>query len=259
MALIRIPSQADIPTRLAFQDIESQLAQILARLDGKVDTASVQTAQKDIKDLQQAVAPKGPLPLDNATWPNGQAGSDGKLDEVLHEDLKWKDPLQGQVKVLTGPDLSLGGTQQGASLTQVSGNMTVLGKASVGTLEVAGSITTSGATVAGLFETHGGNVVNPNGILAAINCIVWYAPYACMVTAVKGYRVGGAGATVNARLNGSSNHLASDLSLTSTDTWMDGGAVQNTVYAAGDKLEIMVTGVTTSPTQVAVSVTFVRT
>ena len=99
--------------------------------------------------------------------------------------------------------------------------------------------------------SRGGVQLSPSG---AINVIVWRAPFACTVTAVKGYRVGGTGATVNARKNGSSNHLASALSLTSADTWMDGGSVQNTAYAAGDKMEIMIVTVAGSPTQVAVQV-----
>ena len=99
-------------------------------------------------------------------------------------------------------------------------------------------------------ENHGGTIVDGGGIGAALNVIVWIAPYACTV--------GGTGATINARKNGASNHLASALSLTSADTWMDGGSVQNTSYSAGDKLEIMAVSVTGSPTQVAVSVYFTR-
>jgi len=105
--------------------------------------------------------------------------------------------------------------------------------------------------------SRGGTFVNPNGITAAINIIVWYATLACTVTNVRGYRVGGTGATINARKNGSSNHLASALSLTSADAWMDGGAVQNTALAPGDKLEIMVVSVADSPTQVAIEVDLV--
>jgi hypothetical protein len=41
--------------------------------------------------------------------------------------------------------------------------------------------------------------------------------------------------------------------------WNDGGAVQNTAYVAGDKLEIMVVGVTGMPNQVAVQVDFTKT
>lgn len=111
--------------------------------------------------------------------------------------------------------------------------------------------------IAGL-ENHGGVAVNPYGITAAINVFVWIAPYFCTVTAVKGYRVGGTGATVNARKNGSLNHLASALSLTAADTVMDGGAVQNTQYQAGDKMEIMVVSTTGSPTQLGIVVYFTR-
>lgn len=110
-----------------------------------------------------------------------------------------------------------------------------------------------------IVESHGGTIVNGDGIGVAINVIAWIAPYACTVTAVKGYRVGGTGATVNARKNGVGGaHLASHLSLTSADTWMDGGAVQNTSYAAGDKMEIMIVTATGSPTQLGVSVYFTR-
>ncbi len=102
----------------------------------------------------------------------------------------------------------------------------------------------------------GGVLLSPTG---AINVIVWYVPFACTVTNVRGYRVGGTGATINARKNGSSNHLASALSLTSADAWMDGGSVQNTAYVATDKLEIMVVSVAGSPTQIAVQVDLTRT
>ncbi len=101
----------------------------------------------------------------------------------------------------------------------------------------------------------GGVVLSPT---AAINVITWCAPFSCQVTADKGYRGGGTGATVNARKNGTLNHLASALSLTSADTWMDGGSVQNTAYAVGDKLEIMVVSIAGSPTQVAVQVNYSR-
>ena len=115
---------------------------------------------------------------------------------------------------------------------------------------------TGGSAPTNMFTpSRGGTVLSPTG---AINVIVWRAPYPCTVTNVRGYRVGGTGATINARRNGSSNHLSSDLSLSSADTWTDGGSVQNTAYAAGDKLEIMVASVTGSPTQVAIQVDFTR-
>ncbi|MGH7178870.1 MAG: hypothetical protein ACREJC_15955 [Tepidisphaeraceae bacterium] len=108
----------------------------------------------------------------------------------------------------------------------------------------------------GVIFSRGGTVLTPTG---AINVIVWRAPFGCTVTNVRGYRVGGTGATINARRNGASNHLAAAVSLAVADTWTDGGAVQNTAYVAGDKLEIMLVTVTGSPTQVAVQVDYTRT
>jgi len=102
--------------------------------------------------------------------------------------------------------------------------------------------------------SRGGTVPSPS----AGNHVVWRAPFACTVTNVRGYRVGGSGATINARNEGANEHLSSDLSLTSPDTWMDGGAVQNTAYAAGEKLEIMVQSVAGSPTSVVIQVDFTR-
>lgn len=103
--------------------------------------------------------------------------------------------------------------------------------------------------------TVGGVFFSPTG---ASTVPVWVAPFACNVTAVKGYRIGGTGATVNAQRNGASNHLAADLSLTLTNVWQDGGAVQNTAYAVGDSLGLLITGVTGTPSQVNIQVNFTR-
>jgi len=121
----------------------------------------------------------------------------------------------------------------------------------------AGQIAASSLT--GNLPTRGGTLYNSAGIAdAVLNLIVWRAPFACTVTNVRGYRVGGTGATINSRKNGSLNNLASALSLTSVDAWIDGGAVQNTAFAAGDKLEIMVVTAVGLPTQLAVQVDFTR-
>lgn len=114
------------------------------------------------------------------------------------------------------------------------------------------------ASLGSMIFSRGGTLIL-SASASAINVIIWRAPFACTVTNVRGYRVGGTGATVNARRNGSSNHLASAVSLTSADTWTDGGAVQNTAYVAGDKLEIMIVSLTGNPTQCAVQVDFTRT
>jgi hypothetical protein len=103
--------------------------------------------------------------------------------------------------------------------------------------------------------SRGGTVLNPSG---ALDVYIWRAPYACTVTAVKGFRSGGTGATINARRNGTSEHLAADLSLTANQTWTDGGSVQNTAYAAGDYMEIRVKSATGSPAQVVIQVDFTK-
>ena len=107
--------------------------------------------------------------------------------------------------------------------------------------------------------SRGGALYKADGIAnVALNIIAWRAPFACVVEYVKGYRVGGTGATVNTRKNGTLNLLASALSLTSADGWIDGGAVQNKNFAAGDKLEIMIVGTADVVTQLAIQVDFVR-
>lgn len=101
----------------------------------------------------------------------------------------------------------------------------------------------------------GGVILSPAG---ALNVMVWRAPFACTVTNVRGHRIGGTGATINARKNQASDHLASALSLVTADLWTDGGAVQNATYAAGDDLEIMLVTIAGAVTQIAIQVDFRR-
>lgn len=106
---------------------------------------------------------------------------------------------------------------------------------------------------------RGGTLVNTVDYLSAMNVPVWYATYACRVTNVRGYRVGGGATTsINARKNGASNHLATAKTLANPDTWYDAGAVQNTDYSIGDKLEIMMVVPGASASQIAIQVDFVR-
>lgn len=78
------------------------------------------------------------------------------------------------------------------------------------------------------------------GTSSPSDAIVWEAPFAATVLAVRGIWRNGLGAptvAINARRNFTSEHLASDLSLPVAGTMYDGGAVQNTAYVAGDILE----------------------
>ncbi len=82
--------------------------------------------------------------------------------------------------------------------------------------------------------------------------VVWRAPFGAQLIGLRAYRVDGTGATVNARKNGTANHLAVDLSVSVVGAWMDGGPVQNATYATGDTLEVMFTAVTGGPSQLIV-------
>jgi hypothetical protein len=106
-----------------------------------------------------------------------------------------------------------------------------------------------------LIFTRGGTILTPTG---AVNVIVWYAPFAATVTNVLGYVSGATGSVINARRNGSLLLLDSNLTVGTADTWVDGGAVQNTAISVGDKLEIMVISVSGSPTEIAVEIQCTR-
>lgn len=93
-------------------------------------------------------------------------------------------------------------------------------------------------------------VTAPTG---AVTYTVWRAPKACTVVAVRGYRVGGTGTTINAEKN-ASDLLATDLSLSTAATWLSGPSVQNAAMAAGDSLTIAIRGVTGTPTAITIQV-----
>lgn len=129
-------------------------------------------------------------------------------------------------------------------------------RTSGGGLPVSGTI--ASLPTIPVLETKTIPIVNAAGLSSALNVPIWRAPFACTVLNVRGYRVGGSGATVNARKNGSLNHLASALSLTSANTWLDGGTVQNASYAAGDSMEAMLVSATGGPTIVAIQIEYTR-
>jgi hypothetical protein len=110
-------------------------------------------------------------------------------------------------------------------------------------VEISGTLSVASRTFA-----KGGTLKNAS---AAADAVVWEAPFAATLLAVRGVRVGGTAATVNARKNFTSEHLASDLSLPAAQTVYDGGAVQNASYAAGDILEARVKSVS-GPSDVTV-------
>jgi len=178
----------------------------------------------------------------------GESASD---ERVLVENGGFGFPLRGQARPATNTGV-LGEQQLPGDILCVNGSMALIGNLSCDTIRARRFIGYTQHPVN--YIQRGGILVNPNGITATINVIAWRAPYDCTVLRVYGYRVGGTSASINARRNGTDNHLSSGLSLTSADTWMGAGAVQNTAYVFGDKLEIMLTVVAGSPTQIGVLV-----
>ena len=114
------------------------------------------------------------------------------------------------------------------------------------------TVTRAGMVEALIFSKTA-TIVAPTG---ADDFFAWGLPYACTVVAVKGFRVGGTGATINAMKNGSLEHLAADLSLPTPSVLTDGGAVQNTAYAEGDILEVRIKSIAGSPSEVSIQVDF---
>lgn len=101
-------------------------------------------------------------------------------------------------------------------------------------------------------------MTNQAGISSTGSITVWRCPVTCSVTNVRGYKVGGTGARINAIRNGTDTHLAADLLVNTDNAWTDGGAVTNTAYAGGDRLTIRILNLTGSVTEVAVQVDFSR-
>lgn len=129
---------------------------------------------------------------------------------------------------------------------------------STGTLMVAPNVTqATGATNARTLvlpstatATKGLVVTAPTG---AATYVIWRAPRACTVTAVRGYRSGGTGVTINATKNGA-DLATTDLSLSTDVTWMAAAALQNTAVAAGDSIAVAVRSVSGTPTAVTIQV-----
>ena len=106
---------------------------------------------------------------------------------------------------------------------------------------------------------RGGTIANDIDYLRPINSPVWYCNLPCKVTAVRGMRVDGTAATINARRNRSgsyANHLGSNLSLATSGAWYSSTTIQNSDYVVGDFLEIMLVTISASASQVAIQVDF---
>jgi len=97
--------------------------------------------------------------------------------------------------------------------------------------------------------------------VAADDVLVWIAPYPCVVTAVKGWQDTSTGSVINAfkgSLASPTTFLSGNNTIGSADAEDDGGAVQNVVCAAGDKIYARLVSVAGSPNEVGVQINFTR-
>ena len=92
---------------------------------------------------------------------------------------------------------------------------------------------------------------------AARNVLIFRAPFPCVVTGVQVHVKAGTSATVNARKNGASNFLASNLT-GNTGQWTATTTVQNTSVATGDDVELMLVSVSGVPTEIVIQVDLTR-
>lgn len=87
---------------------------------------------------------------------------------------------------------------------------------------------------------------------------VWRAPYPATVVALYGFKSGSSNVQLNARRSGSGAalHTGSNLTITANNLWTAANSVQNTAYAVGDSLEIIISG--SSQFQVSVQVDYIK-
>jgi hypothetical protein len=151
----------------------------------------------------------------------------------------------------------------GSILTVQTGSVRILDVLSEGRVRISGETLVTGALISTVNRfSKGGTIADYTaGITNNQFYVVWRAPFNCDVVAMYGWRDGGTGAEVNARRSGSAGyatHSGSNLSLTTQDNWIAFNSVQNVSYAAGDSLEIIISGSAGTPNQVSVQVDFVR-
>lgn len=84
--------------------------------------------------------------------------------------------------------------------------------------------------------------------------VMWRAPVACTITAVRIYRAGGTTATLQIK-NEAADVLAAPLA-SGTDAWAGTTTVQNAALAAGASLSAVLASVAGSPTDATVQVDY---
>ena len=133
--------------------------------------------------------------------------------------------------------------------------LVISGSASNRAVSINGSLIVSGSNGAGVFSKGGTIADLINGVSTTGSYAVWRAPFPCQVVAVYGRRSGGTACQINASKN-NTLHSATNLSLSTDNTWTPVPTLQNTSYTIGDSLEIIISG--SANNQVAVQVDFIK-
>jgi len=97
--------------------------------------------------------------------------------------------------------------------------------------------------------SKGGAILSP----VAQTIVIWQAPFACTVTAVKGYQDAGTGSVITA-YDGFTDLLSTDITISSAATWQNGGSLAMTGVLPGDSIAIKVVSVSGSPNYLVIQV-----
>jgi hypothetical protein len=88
--------------------------------------------------------------------------------------------------------------------------------------------------------------------------MVWVAPFACTVTAIRSHFDAGTNIVVNARKNQASNFLSADHTNSTANAWDSTAANQNQAIAAGDDIEINLVSTSGAVTKANIQVDLTR-
>lgn len=205
----------------------------------------------NLKDFATSIVTAAPDPSDSGTELDVQTGQGVRFPEVPFAAVAHPNdqiPTLDNAEKITvtdidGDTLTIVRAQDGTVAKPIGAGWRI--SAAIFTADFDGKQDKVGAKF-----TVGVTVVDPT----AKDLIVWRAPHGARVVGIRAYRVGGSGASINARLNSTDNHLSSNLSVSSANTWMSGGTPQNTDYDEGDTLEIRILSVSGTPSQLVVQV-----
>ena len=141
----------------------------------------------------------------------------------------------------------------GFTLSNAAQNTALMGPTGGAGLPTYRKVTPADTTTPPL-PTVGACFLGPTGAVSAVS---WRAPFACTVTNVRAYLVGGTNAVINAQHNGVD--LVGDLTDSSAGSWQDAGTITGTAaMSVGDTITLEIVSVSGSPTSVTIQVEMSR-